>query len=94
MATATGDARQDDRIFVQNTATATSHRTKRNEEGHTLCGWRFSGARKRGAGPPFRSVQWLANLPSGMICERCMPTEKALAANVGIMSDDVLSCDE
>ena len=93
-AIAAGFARPDDRIFVQNTATSTIHRAQPNDEGHTMCGWRFSGARKRGAGPPFRTVQSLANLPSGMICERCMPTEKVFAANVGILSDDVLSCDE
>lgn len=59
----------------------------------TPCGWGYAGARKRGAGPPYRIVPSLANLPSSMICERCMPTENAVAAPVGIVDDHELSGD-
>ena len=48
---ASGFARPGDRVFVQNTATATIHQAKAHDGGHTMCGWRFLGARKRGAAP-------------------------------------------
>jgi len=94
VAIAAGFARPDERIFVQNTATAAVHRAKPHDDGHTMCGWRFSGARKRGADPPYRTVHSLASLPSSMICERCMPTEKAVAAMLSIVEDVDLSGDE
>ena len=80
---ATGSARTDDRVLVQNTAAAVLRQAKANDGGHTLCGWRFSGARKLGAGPPYRMVPTLANLPASMICELCLPTERALAVSLG-----------
>lgn len=79
---ATGFARTDDRVFVQNTVTAAVHHAKGNDAGHALCGWRYAGARKRGRGLPYRIVQSLVGVPSMMICERCMPTERALARSV------------
>ena len=56
-------------------------------------GWRLSGARKRGAGMPYRFVPSLSNLPSSMTCERCMPTVKAVAAMVGFVGGEDLSGD-
>ena len=64
-----------------------------HDEGHAMCGWRFSGARKRGAGLPYRFVPSLANSPSSMICERFMPTEEAVAAMVGLAGEEELSGD-
>ena len=59
---ATGFARTDARVFVENTSTAAVHYAKANDDGHTVCGWRYSGARKRGAGPPFRIVPNIKDL--------------------------------
>ena len=43
---ATGFARTDDRVFVQNTVTATVHQAKAHDGGHTMCGWRYAGRTK------------------------------------------------
>ena len=94
VAVAAGFARPDDRVFIQNTITAAIHQAKPNDGGSTLCGWRFAGARKKGTGAPYRVVQSLVNMPSAMICERCMPTERALAATIGIIGNAALSGDE
>ena len=91
---AAGFARPDERVFVQNTVTAAIHQAKPNDGNSTLCGWHFAGARKKGAGAPYRIVQSLSNMPCTMICERCMPTEMALAAMIGIVSAIGLSGDE
>ena len=54
-----GFAPIDTRIFVQNTVTAAVHYAKSNDDGHTICGWRYIAARKRGAGLPYRFVPTL-----------------------------------
>ena len=87
-------ARPDQRVFVQNTITAAIHKAKGNDDGSTMCGWSFAKARKKGAGSPYRVVQSLAGMPCTMICERCMPTERALAEAIGIQGGAELSCDE
>ena len=79
---ATGFARTDVRVFIQNTSTAAVHYAKVMGDGHTVCGWRFAAARKRGAGPPYRVAPSLKDLPGSMLCEKCLPTERALAMNV------------
>ena len=76
---ATGFARTDTRSFVQNTVTAAVHYAKANDDGHTICGWRYIAARKRGVGLPCRFVPTLVDVPSSMLCERCLPTEKTIA---------------
>ena len=88
---ATGVARTDSCIFVQNTMTAAVHYAKANDDGHTLCAWRYTAARRRGAGLPYRIVPTLINVPGSMLCERCLPTDKAIVNG----SDEVdLSGDE
>ena len=54
----------------------------------------LQGHGRKGAGAPYRVVQSLVNMPSTMICERCMPTERALAATTGIIGNAALSGDE
>jgi len=83
---ATGFARTDDRVFVQNKDTATVHFTRSNDDGHTACGWRFAIARST-----HRVVQSLRDLPSNMMCEKCLPTERLMAAHI---MDADLSGDE
>ena len=79
---ATGFARTDSRVFVQNTTTATVHYAKSNDDGHTICGWRFRSARKKDGWLMYRFVPTLSDLPRSMLCERCLPTEKAIASSV------------
>ena len=76
---ATGVARTDNRVYVQNTVTAAIHMAKSSDNGHTACGWPYSKARTRGAGLPYRIVNSLVDMPDTMMCERCLPTERAIA---------------
>ena len=94
VAVAVAFARPDQRIFIQNTVTAAIHRAKPNDDGSTMCGWPFARARKKGAGAPFRAVHSLAGMPFTMICDRCLPTERAIASAVGIAGTEGLSGDE
>ncbi len=79
VALATGYARTDSRAFIQNTISATVHLARLLDDGHAVCGWRFSTARRGPAGPAYRVLHSLVDLPGGMLCERCMPTERAIA---------------
>ena len=79
VAITTGFARTDNRVYVQNTVTAAIHMAKSCDNGHTVCGWPYSRARKRGSGLPYRIVNSLVDMPGAMMCERCLPTERAIA---------------
>jgi hypothetical protein len=91
---ATGFARTDNRVFIQNTITATVHLALALDNGHAACGWRFSTARRTPTGPAYRVINTLANLPGTMLCERCMPTERAVALSVSQSDEPELSGDE
>ena len=88
---ATGFARTDNRVYVQNTATATIHMAKRGDDGRTICGWPYARARARGPELPYRPIQNLVDMPGMLLCEKCLPTERAIA--VGRYEAD-LSADE
>ena len=75
---ATGFARTDDRVFIQNVTTAAIHYAVSNDNGHTVCGWRYAAARRKG-GPAYRIAPSLLNMPGYLLCEHCLPTERALA---------------
>jgi hypothetical protein len=90
---ATGFARTDSRVYIQNTITATVHLAIALDNGHAACGWRFATARRPVAGPAYRVIHSLVDLPGQMICERCMPTERALAISIADCND-LLSGDE
>lgn len=94
VALATGFARTDTRVFVQNTTTATVHLAVSLDGGHAACGWRFATARRTSSGPAFRIISTLVNLPGTMLCERCMPTERAVALSVADSAVLDLSGDE
>ena len=91
VALATGFARTDDRIYVQNTATATVHVARSGDNGRTICGWPFARAKSRGTETPSRNINCLRDIPGTMMCEKCLPTERAIA--VGRDAAD-LSADE
>ena len=76
---ATGFARTDTRIFVQSIVSAAIQYAKANDDGHTICGWKYISARKKGPGLPYRIVQSLVNVLGTMLCGRCLPIEKAIA---------------
>ena len=91
VALATGFARTDDRIYVQNTTTATIHLARSGDCGRTICGWPFARAKSRGPEIPSRTISSLRDIPGTMMCEKCLPTERAIA--VGRDAAD-LSADE
>ena len=79
------------RVYVQNTVTAAIHMAKCSDNGHTVCGWPYARARKRGSGLPYRIGNSLVDMPGTMICERCLPTERAIAIgrfNAGLSGDE------
>ena len=90
VALATGFARTDQRIFIMNTVTACVHFARHHDEGHTACGWPFARVRRTASGPAFRIINNLVDIPGSMMCDGCLPTEKAvaLAAIHGDMSGD------
>jgi hypothetical protein len=94
VALATGFARTDTRVFIQNTVTATVHLALTLDGGHSACGWRFATARRVASGPAYRVIGSLIDLPGTMLCERCMPTERAVALSVADAGALDLSCDE
>ncbi len=94
VALATGFARTDNRVFVQNTITATVHLALSLDGGHAACGWRFSTARRAANAPAFRIIGTLVDLPGTMLCERCMPTERAVALSIAVVDTLDLSGDE
>ncbi len=93
VALATGFARTDTRVFIQNTITAIVHLAITLDEGHAACGWRFATARRTAQGISYRVIHSLAGLPGSMLCERCLPTERAIAVSAN-SADVFLSGDE
>jgi hypothetical protein len=91
---ATGYARTDDRVFVQNTITAAVHQAKPNDNGSTLCGWPFATARRKGPGKPYRIVNDLIDIPGHMICDTCLKTERSVAFKAARRQQTELSPDE
>ena len=61
------------------------------------CGWCFDGstyrARRQVSSKSFRVLPTLEGIPGDMICERCLPTERAVALARDLVQDD-LSGDE
>ena len=80
---ATGFACMDARVFIQNTSTVAVRYAKPNDTRSTVCGWLFACARKqRGAGPAYCTVPNLKDLSGNILCETCLPTERAVAFNL------------
>ena len=91
VAMATGFARTDNRVYVRNTTTATIHMARGGDDGRTICDWLYARARARSPELPYRAVQNLVDIPGMLLCEKCLPTERAIA--VGRFEAD-LSADE
>ena len=78
VAVATGFARTDDRLFIQNLSTAKVHVARPVDGGRTLCGWRHDTATRQN-GVKTRPLQNLVNIPGTMMCDVCLKTEKLIA---------------
>ena len=78
---ATGFARADTRVYVQNSVTATVHAARDTDHGYTFCGWRYAIALRRNGGGG-RLLHSLVGLPGSLLCERCLATERAIALSV------------
>ena len=92
VAMATAFCRTDQRIFVQNTASAAVHFARYGDSRSAACGWSFGTARKLKDGkPPFRILDNLVNIPGSMMCETCLPLERTIALSI---RENLLSGDE
>ena len=78
VALATGFARTDNRLFVQNLSTATVHVARPGDKGRTLCGWRHATSVQQN-GCKSRHLRNLVDVPGSMMCDVCLHTEKAIA---------------
>ena len=74
---ATGFARPDSRVFIQNLDTAAIHYAVSNDNRGTVCGWPYT-AKKRG-GKGYRVVPDLVGIPGHLMCEHCLKTERLIA---------------
>ena len=81
VALATGYARTDSRVYPQNLDSAVVHMARQTDDGYTACGWRYATAR-HGRGPGHRLLRQLADMPGSLLCEKCLPTERAIAMAV------------
>ena len=63
-------------------------------DGHTLCGWKFSSAHSRMLGPPYRFIASLTDMLGCMMCEICLPTDRAISMPryEAELSGDIINC--
>ena len=93
----------DDQQYIQNKSTSAVHLSRIVDKHQALCGWVFRGPANRhkpiaaigsrDARRKYRVLERIDELPSQLICERCLPSEHASAAARGLITDD-LSGDE
>ena len=80
---AAGYLQQTPRAFIQNLSSAAVHIVA--AEGRTACGWKFAKSRT-----DTRTLASLSGVPGIMLCEACLPSERAVACALGpaALSDD------
>ena len=80
---AAGYIQQTPRVFIQNLSSAAVHIVA--GEGRTACGWKFAKSRT-----DTRTLASLSGVPGIMLCEACLPSERAVACALGpaVLSDD------
>ena len=88
---ATGFARTDQRVFIQNTKTSAVHYAVANDSRSTVCGWPFKSAQR--GGKSYRVVPNLIDMPGHLLCEHCLLTERLIALGTSCKSHE-LSGDE
>ena len=84
---ATGFARTDQRVFIQNTVTKAVHYAIANNSRTTVCGWPFKAARR--GGKAYRVVPNLVNMPGHLLCEHCLLTERLISLGTSCTSHDI-----
>ena len=84
-------------VYIQNSITATIHQAWTTNRSRTLCVWNYLGAtfraRRRDVSNAYRELNGIANIPGHMLCDRCLPTERAATLNEDLIHDEV-SADE
>ena len=89
-AASTADVAMD---YIQNCATATVHQASPSTLGRARCGWCYDGsthrARRKVAVGTYRVLPNLDGIPGDMICERCLPADKAAAHEEDLIHVDV-----
>ena len=80
---AAGYLQQTPRTYIQNLTSAAVHIVA--GEGRTACGWKFAKSRTE-----TRTLGTLSGVPGIMLCEACLPSERAVACALGpaALSDD------
>ena len=80
---AAGYLQQAHRVYIQNLVSAAVHIVA--GEGRTACGWKFAKSRT-----DTRTLASLSGVPGIMLCEACLPSERAVACALGpaALSDD------
>ena len=80
---AAGYLLQTPRTYIQNLTSAAVHIVA--GEGRTACGWKFAKSRTE-----TRTLGTLSGVPGIMLCEACLPSERAVACALGpaALSDD------
>ena len=90
VALATGFARTDNRLFVQNLSTAIVHVARPGDNGRAICSWRHATSVQQN-GCKARQFRTLVDIPGPLMCDVCLHTEKAIA--IGRLEAE-LSADE
>ena len=84
-------------VYIQNSASAVVHLARPNDDGRTICGWSYRGsthrARNREGSGHYTTIESIENLPGGMLCDKCLKTERCVALAADIACAE-LSCDE
>ena len=84
---ATGFARTDQRVFIQNTTTKAIHYAIANNSRSTVCGWAFKAANR--GGKSYRVVPNLVNMPGHLLCEHCLLTERLISLGTNCTAHDI-----
>ena len=78
---------------MQNNTTATIHQSSPKYFGRTHCGITYDGptfrARRQSAAVAYSIVPGVADVPSELVCERCLPIEHRAAAGRDLIHDEV-----
>ena len=92
-----------DRCCIQNTSTTTVHLTRITDNSKAVCGWTYRGEAHRtkprasrsgrDVRRKYRILDDITDILGQMLCEHCLPPERATAFGMGIAIDD-LSGDE
>ena len=79
--------------YIQNIATATVHQASPKYFGRARCGWTYewptARARRTVPANSYRTLPHVNGIPGDIICDRCLPTERAAALGRDLVHDEV-----